>query len=75
VVSADSLMADSLVLVLASAWVLVTDAEWAHALVDVFVVLLARSVDCSQAADVLLKHHLADVQLQQLLLAVADATS
>ena len=68
-VELESLMAVSLMavsvelLVLASVWVLVTVvvAEWAHALVDVFVVLLAKSVDCSlaSAVDVLLKHHLA----------------
>ena len=78
---AESLMAESLMVVLdsvAQQWVLVsvqaTDVAEAHASVAAFVVLLARFVVCSQAADATLLH-LADVQLQQLLLAVADATS
>ena len=77
---AESLMADLLVVLdsVAQQWVLVsvqaTDVAEAHASVAAFVVLLARFVVCSQAADATLLH-LADVQLQQLLLAVADATS
>lgn len=85
---ADSLMVDSLTAdssmaewAQASAWVLLLATDvvlvqvLVHALADAFVALSAKFAVCSQAAVAMLTHLLADVQLQQLLLAVADATS
>lgn len=52
-----------------------TDVDLVHELVVVFVALSAKSAVCSQASDVVASLLHADVQLQQLLLAVAVATS
>lgn len=72
---ADTLTVDSVLAWLTLVSVLAMDVAEAHASVAAFVVSSARFVACSQVADAKLTHLLADVRLQLLLLAVADATS